>query len=237
MTLCHRRTRLFTTLCLACLCLPAQSVISAHSGLIDFWEGEIFLDDKPVERSYGRFPRIGDGSVLRTIRGRAEVLLGPSALLWMGPQSAVSMLSDGLADTRIELLDGAVVVRLMDNPLADPAVLVYRDSQIRLWKTGAYRLDTASAQLRAMSGKTEITSKGSTTLVGEGRLFSFNSGLVSPYSRNAADSLDLWAKQRGDAIAISFSEMYRSRSGERHGIRRRARAVPSFPASLPRRTW
>ena len=237
MLLCRRCVPFVAALGLACFRLPAQLVISAHSGLIDFWEGEIFLDDRSIEPSYGRFPRIANGSVLRTVQGRAEVLLGPSVLLWMGPQSAVSMLSDGLADTRIELLEGAFVVRLMDNPLADPAVLVFRDSQIRLWKPGAYRLDTASAQLRAMSGKIEITSKGSTALVGEGRLFSFNSGLVSPYSRNAADSLDLWAKQRGDAIATSFSEMYRSRSGERHGIRRRARAIPSFPASLPRRTW
>jgi hypothetical protein len=237
MLLCRRCIPLVAALGLACFRLQAQLVISAHSGLIDFWEGEIFLDDRPVERSRGRFPRIGNGSVLHTSRGRAEVLLGPSVLLWMGPQSAVSMLSDGLADTRVELLDGAVVVRLMDNPLAAPAVLVFRDGQIRLWKPGAYRLDTARAQLRVMSGKAEITSKASTVLVGEGRLFSFNSGLVSPYSRDATDTLDLWAKQRVDAIAISYSEMYRSRSGERHGIRRRARAVPSFPASLPRRTW
>ncbi|HEX5229603.1 MAG TPA: hypothetical protein VFW44_17950, partial [Bryobacteraceae bacterium] len=48
----------------------AQSVISAHSGLIHFSDGAVFLDDQRVEQQAGKFDQIHNGSELRTEEGR-----------------------------------------------------------------------------------------------------------------------------------------------------------------------
>src|SRR5206468_1398226 len=55
----------------------AQSVISAHSGLINYVEGRALLDDKAVEVKISAFPEIKDNMEFRTEDGRAEVLLNP----------------------------------------------------------------------------------------------------------------------------------------------------------------
>src|SRR6266850_2185249 len=59
----------------------AQSVISAHSGLIHYVECRVLLDGKPVEVKITSFPAIKEGTELRTEDGRAEVLLNPSVIL------------------------------------------------------------------------------------------------------------------------------------------------------------
>jgi hypothetical protein len=50
----------------------AQSVISAHSGVIHFADGSVLLDDQRVEQKSGKFDQMKNGSELRTEEGRAE---------------------------------------------------------------------------------------------------------------------------------------------------------------------
>ena len=61
------------------LALPAegQSVISTRSGVVHFFEGAVYLGDVPLAPHLGKFPRMAEGSELRTAQGRAEVLLTP----------------------------------------------------------------------------------------------------------------------------------------------------------------
>src|SRR5581483_12433636 len=83
--------------------LLAQSVISAHSGLVHFFDGSVFLDDQRLEQKTGKFDQINNGSELRTQDGRAEVLLTPGTFLRLGANSSIRMLSNKLEDTRVEL--------------------------------------------------------------------------------------------------------------------------------------
>src|SRR5580692_8267320 len=86
--------------------VSAQTVISTHSGVLYFFEGTVTLAGERLEQKFGRFPDLGEGRELRTGQGRAEVLLTPGVFLRIGENSAIRMLSDQLADTRVELLDG-----------------------------------------------------------------------------------------------------------------------------------
>src|SRR5215472_16387497 len=72
----RRRVLLMSTV-LLCTRASAQSVISARSGLIHFFEGAISIDGQPVPPINGRFAEIPEGSRLNTNAGRAEILLGP----------------------------------------------------------------------------------------------------------------------------------------------------------------
>src|SRR4051812_26510419 len=88
----------------------AQSVISAHSGLIHYAEGRVLLDGKQVEVKITAFPEIKEQMQLRSEDGRAEVLLNPGVFLRMGENTAIRMLSNKLSDSKVEFVSGSAVV-------------------------------------------------------------------------------------------------------------------------------
>src|SRR5215467_9360195 len=92
--------------------IPAwgQSIISTHSGVVYFFDGSVFVGYQRLEQKFGRFPEIGEGRELRTEHGRAEVLFTPGVFLRIGEGSAIRMLSSKFSDTRLELLDGSVIL-------------------------------------------------------------------------------------------------------------------------------
>src|ERR1700735_3366611 len=96
----------------AALVLPAsaQPVISAKSGLLSYVEGQVKLNDQPVEFSTTRFADVKENSIVTTLDGRAEVLLTPGVTLRMGENSSLRMITNRLVDTRVELITGSAVV-------------------------------------------------------------------------------------------------------------------------------
>ena len=97
----------------------AQSVISAHSGTIHYIEGDVTIDGNGLHPKFAEFPEVKSGQVLATDEGRAEVLLTPGVFLRLAEKSSVRMLSNALADTRIAVIFGSV---LIDWEPADPVV-------------------------------------------------------------------------------------------------------------------
>jgi len=61
--------------------------------VVYFFVGSAFLGDEPLEQKFGRFPDIGEGRVLRTALGRAEVLLTPGVFLRLDESSSIRLLS------------------------------------------------------------------------------------------------------------------------------------------------
>src|SRR5260370_7147861 len=80
----------------------AQSVISAHSGLIHYVEGRVLLDGKPVEVKISSFPEVKENMELRTEDGRAEVLLNPGWFLRLAEHSSVPTVPNNLSDTKVQ---------------------------------------------------------------------------------------------------------------------------------------
>src|SRR5580693_8300692 len=135
----------------------AQSVISAHSGLVHFSDGAVFLDDQRVEQKAGKFGQMNNGSELRTEEGRAEVLLTPGTFLRVGANSSVRMVSNQLDDTRIELLRGSAVLDQGSDTLADTSVTVlYNLDEVHIKQPGRYRFDSQPPQVKVESGDAEV---------------------------------------------------------------------------------
>ena len=80
---------LFALAMLTALALLAggQEVISVRSGVIHFFEGSVYLNDKPLELHPGKFQILAEGDELRTAQGRAEVLLTPGVILRIGDKN------------------------------------------------------------------------------------------------------------------------------------------------------
>lgn len=190
----------------------AQSVISAHSGLIHFSEGTVFLDDQRVDQQAGKFDQIPNGSELRTEEGRAEVLLTPGTFLRVGANSAIRMLSNKLENTRVELLHGSAVLDQGSDTLADTSVTVlYNLDQVQIQQPGTYRFDSMPAQLKVEKGKAQVTANGKTIEAEAGNVVPFDGALVARKLLNdpaagSRDDLDTWADAREHSVDQSNQE-------------------------------
>src|SRR5579863_7505063 len=137
-----------------------QSVISARSGVVHFFEGSVYIGDRLLEPQFGKFPDIADGAELRTTQGRAEILLTPGVILRIAENSAIRMLSSDLSDTRVELVRGAAIVESMEARPENSAMLIYKNWQVRVQRQGVYRIDSEPPQLRVYQGEAEVSAGG-----------------------------------------------------------------------------
>jgi hypothetical protein len=206
------RTVMLAVLALA-VRFPAagQSVVSTHSGVVYFFAGAVFIGDEQLQQKFGRFPDIGEGRELRTETGRAEVLLTPGVILRVSENSTIRMLSNKLSDTRVELLSGSAILESTDD-LKDTAVtVIHKKWQVRLPRTGVYRIDSAPPQLQVYKGEVEVATDGQKDKVPvkEGETLPLGEVLLtdrstahdvdSPTPDN--DSFKAWAMNRSQAVA------------------------------------
>src|SRR5579872_2962105 len=190
----------------AALLLPlgAQSVISTHSGLVHFFEGEVYLGDQSLESHLGRFPSVPQGAELRTAEGRAEVLLTPGVFLRMGDRSAIRLVANDLADTEVELESGSVIVDSGEPNLNTSVTLIYKNWRVHFLQKGAYRIDADPPRLRVREGQAEVFSGASEQPVSVERGMSLPfAGVLVPEraSEPSIDALSEWANGRGESIA------------------------------------
>jgi len=190
------------------LALPAlaQSVISAHSGVIHFADGSVFLDDQRVEQKSGKFDQIKNGSELRTGEGRAEVLLTPGTFLRMGANSGIRMISNQLEDTRVELLNGSAVLDQGSDTLANTSVTVlYNLDQVHIKKPGRYRFDSEPPQVKVETGDAEVTAAdGKSVEAGAGYAVALEGKLTArKLLGDSNDGLDSWSSARDHSVADS----------------------------------
>lgn len=185
----------------------AQSVISAHSGLVHYVEGEVFLAEKPVEPKFGKFPEIEEGAVLRTGEGRAEVLLTPGVFLRVGEDSAIKMLSSRLIDTRIELVQGSVLIECVELLEGNNITVVAGDRAIEVAKRGLFRVDAQPAMLKVYDGEALVARSGEieTVKVKGGRELALLEAAAEPakFDDEDGDALHRWAQRRAGYLAMA----------------------------------
>ncbi len=181
----------------------AQSVISAHSGLIYYFDGFVYLDGQQLQPHLGKFPSVPQGTELRTGLGRAEVVLTPGVFLRVGDKSAIRMLSNDLADTRVELLEGSAILDSAEPNSGTAVTVVFKDWQVRSPQAGVYRIDADPPHVWVVKGKAEVTAgpKGQPISVDQGMDLALEaSPAPEQSSAEPADGLSDWNKGRGDSI-------------------------------------
>ena len=180
----------------------AQAVISAHSGVVHFSEGSVFIDDQPLDHKIATFPNIKEGSTLRTEKGRAEILLTPGAFLRLDENSAIRMRSNSLLDTKVDFLRGAAIVDTVDAISDNHITVFYKDTEIRFAKEGVYRLDYETGTLQAYSGQAEVQHDGKVSKVDESHLFFFTLDLdTNKLGDGTDDEFYDWARERSNDIS------------------------------------
>jgi hypothetical protein len=181
-----------------------QAVISTHSGLLNYFEGTVYIDNQRVEQKPGVFASVPNGSILRTERGRAELLLTPGTFLRLDNDSSLRMISNSLSATRIEVLTGSVI---LDSSAAAPdgtsAVLVYKNASVAFPRPGIYRLDTEPPVLQVFGGKAQVTQDGKTTTVDSSHLFFLELAMQTDKFGDGSEEQDdfyAWSQNRNQTI-------------------------------------
>jgi hypothetical protein len=204
---------------------PAQSVTSAHSGTLHYFDGDVSLDGVPVQSKIGKFSEIKEQGVLSTARGRAEVLLTPGVFLRIGENSSIKLLDNRLLSTRVEVLSGTVIVE-SDDPLTSiknsPVSLIYKDYEIQMVKHGLIEIESDPAQMKVYKGEAlVIVAKDATndrTTVREGRLLPFSAALLTEkFNDKVGDDLYLWTRDRSQSISTANMSSARSLNSSGNG--------------------
>jgi hypothetical protein len=184
----------------------AQSVVSVRSGLLNFSEGAVFINNQPVKQHAGAYSSLQEGSDLLTQSGRAELLLTPSAYLRIGQNSAVRMISSRLTDTKVELLYGSAMLDSTEALENSAITLIFKDKQVHTSKPGKYRIDSDPPQFRVLQGTAEIAgSGGSIKLLADQMIPLDGASIVKRFTAGSDDLLDIWSDERHFMIASSLS--------------------------------
>jgi hypothetical protein len=190
---------------LSAISVSAQPVISAKAGTIAKAEGEVYLGDQTVEESLTKFPDIKENGVVRTVQGRAEVLLTPGIVLHLGENSSFRLITNRLIDTRLELLTGSAVVDAEEIAKDTSLTVVCKDGTIAISKAGHYRFDAEPARVRVFAGIADVQIGGQHIEVTAGKMMGLtgDTASVERFDRNDTDSLDNWARRRGEIMALA----------------------------------
>jgi hypothetical protein len=193
-----------STLALSAPGLLAQSVISAHSGVLNHYAGEVTIDGKAPQVKTGKFAEVGVNQELQTQIGRAELLLTPGVFLRAGENSAVRMDANKLSDTKITFLKGSAILNIVEVVKENSIAINYQDYSVTFLKSGIYRFDSEPAQLRVYTGEAVVTHGGSTIHLKDGRAVPFTPALVAEkFDNRNGDELYRWAKRRSEYIAVA----------------------------------
>ena len=199
----------------------AQSVTSAHSGTLHYFEGDVSIDGTPVQSKVGKFSEVKEQGVLTTAMGRAEVLLTPGVFLRLGENSSIKMLDTRLVSTRVDILSGNVILE-SDDPQMDlkdsPVVVLYKGYEIRIQKHGLLELNSDPGQLRVFKGQALVElASGSginnRAVVKEGKMLPFSAALLTEkFDDKVGDDLYLWARDRSQVMSAANMSSARSLS-------------------------
>ncbi len=184
----------------------AQSVISAHSGTIQFTEGQVNLNGAAVQPKFGEFPDVKKEGVLATQDGRAEVLLTPGVFLRLGENSSFKMISNDLSNTRLEIQSGEAMIQVGELLHDNSITIVFHGADVSLGKSGLYRFDTETdpAKLRVYEGEASVVSPTSDPMtVRKGHELAFGAAKVEAkaFDTKATDEFYRWNARRDEYIA------------------------------------
>jgi hypothetical protein len=187
------------------VCAWGQRAISAHSGMVNYVEGVVTLDDKALDPKFTELPEVKNRAVLATEEGRAEVLLTPGAFVRLSENSSFRMISNTLWDTRIEVVSGSALVEI-DELLKDNSITVqYGEAQIALLKKGLYRVDAGEpGSLKVFEGEARVSLNGDGVTAHKGRQVDLGAVLsASNFDTKETDPFYRWSARRAEYITTA----------------------------------
>lgn len=183
----------------------AQSVISAHSGVIHYVEGDVTIDGTAIHPKFAEFPDVKAGQLLTTAEGRAEILLTPGVFLRMAEHTSVRMLSNALADTRLEVVSGTALVEVGELLEHNAISFEVSGARMELARKGLYRIDAVPASLRVYEGQARVSSGSENLTARKGHQIDLDTAKLADtrFDAKETDAFYRWSSRRAEYIAAA----------------------------------
>ena len=179
--------------------------VPAAPGVVNFVEGHVTLDGKPLSGSSVGSAWVQQDQTLDTAQGRAEILLTPGVFLRVGENSSVRMISPSLTDTRVQLLRGSALVEAAQLHDQNDIRILDDGAQTALLKKGLYRFNADTDSVAVYDGKAKVMAGDESVELKRGHEVSFSGPLVEhKFDRKkseAADPLYAWSQLRSDYLS------------------------------------
>ena len=183
----------------------AQSVISAHSGVIHYVEGDVTIDGTPVHPKFAEFPEVKAGQLVATAEGRVEILLTPGVFLRLAENSSVRMLSNALADTRLEVMSGSALIEVGELLEHNAISFEASGAHMELAKKGLFRIDASPAILRVYEGQARVTSNSENVTARKGHQIDLATAKLADtkFETKETDAFYRWSSRRAEYVAAA----------------------------------
>lgn len=196
---------------------PGQQIVSTMPGYIHFAEGGVLLEEQPFEFNVAQVVHLGNGQRLRTVDGRAEVMIAPGSFIRIAPQSELELVRVAMSTAHLRLIRGSAAIDLARAKDTKGITVEIGDARIRFMKAGLYRLDIpagANPAVRVRRGKATVELRSEKIeLGGKWQLTIAPLGeelRAQKIGRLAEDELDRWNAERRDLLAAESRKQNRA---------------------------
>jgi len=196
-------TGLFVT---AVYAMPQNYTISAKPGVVNYVEGNVFLDGRAISPESLKTTFVNANETISTDIGKAEVLLSPGVFLRLGDNTRVRMVSPSLTDTQLELKAGEMMIEADDIVKDSRVTVLDHGGSVLIDRNGLYRFTAGdAAKVAVLEGKANVLNGDRKTEIGKGReVLLADGGLKSKkFDAKAPDELYAWSNVRSEYNAAS----------------------------------
>jgi len=172
----------------------------AAIGSINYLEGEASIGGQTLTPESVGLVTLEKDQTLTTQAGKVEVLLTPGVFLRLADNSAVKMISPGLADTQVELVKGRASVEVLDIHKENNVRVNQNGASTKLLKHGLYQFDADHNLVRVFRGNAEVYVGNQRVSLGDEHELALATGAkLSPHhfdTRQYADEFYRWCGLR-----------------------------------------
>ena len=192
--------------------LPQGYTISARPGGINYIEGHVFVNNRPLSDKALRTAFLGANDTLSTELGKAEMLLTPGVYLRLGDNSAVKMVAPSLTDTQVEVTRGEAMLEAAGLLKDNNVIILDRGATVKIEKNGLYRFVASDPPTVAvLDGKAEVAFNGHTVQLGKDHETTLDAALKSEkFDKKRPDELYAWSNVRSEYNAASSYQTARN---------------------------
>jgi uncharacterized membrane protein YgcG len=186
---------------IATVSLTAAAATMPAPGTINYVEGQVTLDGRSVTVSGANPVLVTTNQTLDTGQGMAEMLLAPGVFLRLGANSEVRMVSPGLADTSVVLLEGSAMLEAAELFKQNNLSVVLGAATVRIDKQGLYDFNAYQLTASVLDGEATVTQGNAHLNLKKGHIVSLAAGQpfkAQKFSESAAeaDPLYRWSALR-----------------------------------------
>ena len=182
---------------------------------MNYFEGKVLLNGEELAYDRATFHQVPAGGTLEaTAQGRAEVLLSPGVMMWVGEGAKIELVSDSLVNAQVRVLAGSVVISGVEFPDEMSLTVLVNDDTVDIRKSGIYRFDAAPASLYVYEGEAKILRASEEIKVKKGRTLALSQpeADIAKFDKDQVSGLMNWAQSRDNYIQTANLSAARSMS-------------------------